>query len=674
MGFLVPAILAGLAALGIPLLLHLRQRDRQRPMPFPSLMFLRRVPIRTDRRRRITDLPLLLLRALAVALLVLAYARPYLRAGLSGDRASAGLTVVMVDRSQSMAHAEVQAAMRDSLQAILSARPADRRMAIVGYDQEADVLAAPTTDAATLREAASAAGPRAAGTQASAGWRVAGQLLASEALPGEVIWITDGQRSATPDDDAPRWPTGTQLRRVAVAATSPDNSAVAAVEWQPIVSSVGRQGVVAAQLVRSGGEGERIVTATLLVDGRVTDSASVTLPANGTVRVPFSAVVLPRTAARIAVRLDADALQADDVFHAVIPADDGMRLALVTSAPTEGRYLEGALGIGRDPTITVERVPAVSPPVLTRSAVVWFHDVPPPSGAGAEALDAWVRGGGGVVVSVGPRLAAARETPDTMLPAAWRGEATREGAVVGEAALAHPALAPFRGEGRDPLATVRTRRQPVLTARDGATTVLAFDDGLPALVTAAREAGQVAVVAVPLELGGGDFPLQSSFLPFVRGLASWAGGRASDPAAMQPGGVWRLPGALANAVVRSPSGALPIVSDRLVVMPPEAGVFEAFEGDPVGAPVALMALNAPAAEADLRAAPEVGPFPGAAEAQGEQARTMDAPSPIELEARQGVWRWLLLLAVALLGVEVLVASRGWRGVAPAGTISEGEAA
>lgn len=672
MGFLVPAILAGLAALGIPLLLHLRQRDRQRPMPFPSLMFLRRVPIRTDRRRRITDLPLLLLRALAVALLVLAFARPYLRSALPGDAASAGLTVVVVDRSQSMAHAEVQALVKDSLDAILSARPAGRRMAIVGYDQEGEVLAAPTTDAATLREAAATATPRAAGTQASAGWRVAGQLLASETLPGEVLWITDGQRSATPDDDAPRWPPGTQVRRVEVRAASPDNSAVAAVEWQPVASAVGREGVVAAQVVRSGGDGERSVTVALLVDGRVADSARVTLPANGTVRVPFATVALPRAAARVMVRLDADALPADDLFHAVIPADDGMRLALVTHDASEGRYLEGALGIGRDPAITVERVGAITPALLARSSVVWFHDIPPPNGGDAEALDAWVRRGGGLVVSVGSRLAAAGEPLNALASAAVRGVASREG-TVGGAALAHPALAPFRGEQSDPLATVRTRRQPLLVPRAGATTVLAFDDGLPALVVSSRELGHLAVLAVPLEVGGGDFPLQPSFLPFVRGLASWAGGRAADPAAMQPGGVWRLPISLTAAVVRSPSGGAQTIADRLVVMPPEAGIFEAFEGAGTGTPMALMALNAPAAEADLRPTPETIAIAGAMASQGEQGMTMDTPSALELEARQGVWRWLLVLAVALLGVEVMMASRGWRGVAPAGTISEGEA-
>ena len=65
LGFLVPAFLAGLAALAIPIWMHLRHRDKDAPYKFPSLMFLEQLPIRTSQRQRITDWPLLLLRALA---------------------------------------------------------------------------------------------------------------------------------------------------------------------------------------------------------------------------------------------------------------------------------------------------------------------------------------------------------------------------------------------------------------------------------------------------------------------------------------------------------------------------------------------------------------------------------------------------------------------------------
>jgi hypothetical protein len=70
LGFLVPAFLVGLVALAVPLLLHLRHRDRDKPQRFPSLMFLEQLTIRTEQRQRVSDWPLLLLRLLVLALLV----------------------------------------------------------------------------------------------------------------------------------------------------------------------------------------------------------------------------------------------------------------------------------------------------------------------------------------------------------------------------------------------------------------------------------------------------------------------------------------------------------------------------------------------------------------------------------------------------------------------------
>ena len=44
MSFLAPLFLAGLAALAIPVLIHLIQRERKNVVKFPSLMFVRRIP------------------------------------------------------------------------------------------------------------------------------------------------------------------------------------------------------------------------------------------------------------------------------------------------------------------------------------------------------------------------------------------------------------------------------------------------------------------------------------------------------------------------------------------------------------------------------------------------------------------------------------------------------
>src|SRR3954463_16414984 len=120
MNFLFPAFLVGLAALAVPVVLHLRHREKDKPQIFPSLMFLEQLPIRTAERRRITDWPLLLLRALALALLVLAFARPVFSRQAVAERANrVRAVVVMLDRSMSMGHKEVWQAAVDSARHVI---------------------------------------------------------------------------------------------------------------------------------------------------------------------------------------------------------------------------------------------------------------------------------------------------------------------------------------------------------------------------------------------------------------------------------------------------------------------------------------------------------------------------------------------------------------------------
>ena len=71
--------LTGLLAVGLPVAIHLLARQRTRVLPWGAMEFLRQsTSSATARRKRLRDLLLLLLRALAIACVVLAFAQPYL--------------------------------------------------------------------------------------------------------------------------------------------------------------------------------------------------------------------------------------------------------------------------------------------------------------------------------------------------------------------------------------------------------------------------------------------------------------------------------------------------------------------------------------------------------------------------------------------------------------------
>ncbi len=122
MSFLTPLYVLGLAAISLPILLHLIRRTPKGVQPFSSLMFIVATPPRLTRRSRIDQLLLLLLRAAIVGLLALAFARPFFRHTATADLTDlAGRFVaVLVDTSGSMRRNGIWEGVQTELDRVLA--------------------------------------------------------------------------------------------------------------------------------------------------------------------------------------------------------------------------------------------------------------------------------------------------------------------------------------------------------------------------------------------------------------------------------------------------------------------------------------------------------------------------------------------------------------------------
>lgn len=116
-GFVHPFLLWGLAAAAVPLIIHLLNRRRHRPLQWAAMRFVLAAYRRTRRRVQLENLLLLLLRMAAVAALAMAIARPF----LGKDSPLAPLTerrrdlVLLLDSSASTGYRESAESVHEAI-------------------------------------------------------------------------------------------------------------------------------------------------------------------------------------------------------------------------------------------------------------------------------------------------------------------------------------------------------------------------------------------------------------------------------------------------------------------------------------------------------------------------------------------------------------------------------
>jgi hypothetical protein len=139
MTFLFPLYLAGLAAISAPIILHMIRRQTQKRTLFSSLMFLAASPPRMQKRKRVENWLLLLLRCAALILLALAFARPFWADPLPA--ADVGRRVVLLlDTSGSMQRAGLWNEAVEKTLSTMEDMDAGDRMAIYTFDARPSTL------------------------------------------------------------------------------------------------------------------------------------------------------------------------------------------------------------------------------------------------------------------------------------------------------------------------------------------------------------------------------------------------------------------------------------------------------------------------------------------------------------------------------------------------------
>ena len=691
-GFLVPLFLAGVAAVGIPIWIHLTRKQRSLVVPFPSLMFLRQVPFKEDRRRTLHHWLLFSLRALAIMLLVAAFARPFLSSGtaLAGLESGPREVVVLLDRSRSMAaHDRWEAATEAVQDEVALLGPLDRGNLIV-FDQGADAVVRSESDPARLRAALDTLKPGSGTTRFGPGLKLAQAILEESGYPvRELVMVSDFQRSGWAGEEGARLPASTEVRVIPITSNIDMNVAVADVLLRRDRFSGLERVAPSARLVRTDGEESAEIDVILEVDEREIQRRSVTVPATGTIAVDFAPIPLATRHMRGTVRIPPDDLPGDDALHFVLSPGSALPIRIFTRSNTSGEttlFLERALGISEGGTFDVTTAPwnVGAADVLEPGQVVVLVDVPFPLGAAGTGLREFVEAGGGLVIVagqsggwnsnedawVGARIGAAVDRLD------------RGGGRIGQVDYDHPVFQVFRGPRSGRLTGTRFFRYRTLVVPDRVGVLARFDDGGPALVERRAGEGRVLIWTSTMDATWNDLALQPIFLPLVHQLVRYASGRSETLPWFTAGQVLDVSDARAMATAglleASEQGTV-FEGDRVVIdpagdpvwLPDEAGPhyltlrdagFYTMRppGDAQGRPLAV-AVNVDIAESDLTAMdPEEVSAALAATVASAGAGTPSSAVALrraDIERRQSIWRWLMVAVLALLAVETVMANR-----------------
>ena len=608
MSFLYPAFLLGALAIALPVVLHLLRRDVAPEVPFSAVRLLRRSPIERSRRRRLRDLLLLAARVTALALLAVAFARPY----LTGAASAASLRVVAIDRSFSMGAPGRFARAAEMARAAIGEASAGERVAVIAFDERADVIAAPGS-AGDARAALGAVSSGFGATRFAPAVAKAVEIAGGD--PARLVVISDLQRTGWEDEQPLSVPANLQIE-VRDAGHPPPNAAVTHVRVEP--------GRVIASVVNSSPTVLDDV-ARIRVDGRQVASTQIRVPAEGTVDVPIPYRANSRGSLAVTID-DANGFAADNVRFVVLDPPPRTRVMTVTNpaAPQSGTYFTRALEAAEEHAIDVTMVSGPELATLpagqaARETALALFSTRGLDGRARESVARFIRDGGGLLVFAGSDVEAL-VLASIVAPSDLRVVDQRETLALSLSDVRHPVFRPF-GPLAANLGQIRFDRTWKIEA-GGWDVAARFTDASPALIERQFGAGRVMIFASDVDRQWNDFPLHPAFVPFVVESVRHIAGSAERNREY--------------LVADAPSGVKPV-----------PGVHRLGDGRTIAVNVdtreSAAAHLAPQEFADMLS-----------RSPGEPARARQAGRAQQHEARQNLWQYGLVLMLAVLVVESAV--------------------
>lgn len=539
MNFLNPLALFALAAVAVPILIHIFSRRRVPEVPFSTIRFLspadRRSMVRVNLRRLI----LLALRVAAIALVALAFARPVVRGSLAALFPAGGsrAVCVLLDRSYSMGlegeEGEAFGRAKGRLAGILGNLEAGDRVTIALFDTGVEVVYDGELEREVIARALADERPSWRGTDLRAAVAFGRETLErSRREVRELYVLSDFQKSGLgPAGPAAGSGGGSPVRALLAPVQSSEVANVAVEEVLAPRAAI-RRGEAARLSVGLRNASEKVEARfplEIALDGRRVVETEIAL-APGARRAEEIAVTLDRDGrVRGTARKAPDRLAADDTRWFALRARSRARALLVGGGGSF--YLEQALApAGEGGVIELEKRSErlFTTEDLERADILVLGPGLGIEPSRAELVERFVSNGGTAVVLLLPELESVAKRLSRRALAFEYAEMPRGFFTIERPERAPAFLAPFDDDDLAALARVRFARAAFVKGVPRGEMALMFSTGYPFVWIERHGEGTVVFAAIDPRPEAGELVLSPYFLPLARQLVL-ATGRARAP-------------------------------------------------------------------------------------------------------------------------------------------------
>ncbi len=557
MSLLAPLFLFGLIAALIPVAIHLIRKDKPPQVVFSTLRFFEKTTRKQFLFQQFQQWLLLLLRALVICLLVFAFARPFFGQNITSLANNAPRSIaVALDTSMSMGYDNYFEIAKSTAIKIISELNQGDEATLVLFADEVKTVHGPTTDLESLKDAIQDLNaPTHYATRLFPPLRLANDILKEGRFEEKAIYLlSDFQASGMEDFDLTyKLSPGVELFLEQI----PNNSAVSTTKNQTKNLTV--TGVKAPAFVRIGTESEPqeiFVRVRSVGNVKVNQSElSVFIDEEKIATLPVDLedkseqiISVPVTFSKMGthvgkVTLDDGDFETDNSAYFTVDVLPQLNVLVINGESSPNWYDdeshwfnlaigsnqltgEGASSEGASP-FSVTTIDAnlmntnqseekmLIDDQLKMANVVVLLNVGDMSSRVASALNDYVTQGGNVFIALGDRVRAGEfnQQLSAISPATLIDRSifsNNEYLLISDIKNRHPILQPIDIDW-----SVRFDGFWSMRPADNAEVLMTFDNGKPALVERQVGKGSSIIFGSSLDVEWNNFPLQSSYLPFV---------------------------------------------------------------------------------------------------------------------------------------------------------------